>query len=506
MYLSPLRNIKLKLKNTETLLFRTINFTVSNLVVLVSLVGSPSVFSDTLKEEIIAKVSVAYDAKVLTSLKSITLVDYRKNVFSKQSSPLAAPELWRFNEELTIDFENKKKALVSWRVNNTNKDLEKYIVNEETGRIYDILHGKFSDDSWYNFANTGGAIERSSDTLIAKKLLLANSNFTIVNEVQYQGQPHYQVAFVLSGATESNIYINKLSGVINKVSRMHPTLGELSYVFSNHSKVGNITFARDMDFLVGDSPRTISTFRNIELKPDLEKKFSVPQGGTSWGKPFESSHMLYNKLGSNVYHVGKNSSRTLFIDAGEYFISVGGNGAIKENFASLQNYLHIKKPLKFAVLTHHHRRQLNMLKPALELNAKIVTVESNLVAIKSKLGEALDENNFVLINQFKEFLGGNLQVFDIATAHADHNLVVYLEKEKILFAEEHYEMLFKKGNPRAFKNMLTFYNKIRGLGIDVRRLIDGSSPRVLSINEFQNTVSAYTSPHCPQGYRVCQRG
>jgi hypothetical protein len=482
------------------------NLTITRLVFFFIFVNTPNAFAETIKGDVLAKVASAYDEKTLTNLTAITLVDYRKNVFSKQSSPAAGPELWRFNEELTIDFENEKKALVSWRVNSTNKDLEKYIADKNSGRVYDILHGKYNDDDWYNFINLGGAVERSSDTLIAKKLLSKNSTFRLVGEVQYRGQAHYQIAVKVSGQRESQIYINKQSGLITKVSRTHPELGTLNYIFSNHNKVGNTSFARDMDFSVGDTPRTISTYRDIELNPNLSDKLAVPQGFSSWGSPLEVANMYNNKIADKVYHVGKNSSRTMFIDAGKYFISVGGNGAINENFTSLQNQLNTKKPLGFVVLTHHHRRQLNMLAPALKLGAKIITVASNLPAIKGKLDRKLDENNFVLVNKSKELLGGNIQIFDIATAHADQNLIVYLKKEKVIFAEHHYETLYKKGNPRSFNNMLTFANKIEELGLDVSRLLDGSSPRVLSIDEFNNTIDTYISPFCPQGYNVCQGG
>jgi len=75
-----------------------------------------------------------------------------------------------------------------------------------------------------------------------------------------------------------------------------------------------------------------------------------------------------------------------------------------------------------------------------------------------------------------------------------------------MFAEHHYESLYQKGNPRAFKNMLIFADKIEKLGIEVSTFIDGASPRQLSITEFKNTINSYTSPICPKGYNVCQQG
>jgi len=410
MHLSLVKSIRTTLKKQTTKQISPILVTLNHFVLVLILMSPVPVLADPIDEQIIKKLSIAYNVKALKSINAITISDYRKNVFTQQTSPESTPEYWRFNEELTIDFVNKKKALLSWRVNNTNKDLEKFIVDENSGRVYDILHGKYSDSIRYNYTNTGGAIERSSDTLIAKKLLSTNGSFKFIDEVQYQGQPHYHVTFAISGRTESHIFINKLSGVINKVSRIHPTLGILTYAFSNHSTVNNITYARDMNFSVGKTPRTISMYRNIELRPSLSDKFVVPERMSSWGVPILVANMTVNKFGENAYHVGKNTSRSLFIDAGEYFISAGGNAALKENFIQLQRHLNTTKPLKFAVLTHHHRRQLNMIEPALSLNAKIITVKSNLSAIQGKLNKELDENDIVLVDQSITLLEGNVEL------------------------------------------------------------------------------------------------
>lgn len=462
--------------------------------------------AQTSNDDIIAKLASGYGGNELTSINAITIYDYRKVIFLQQSAPSDIPQFWRFNEELTIDFQNKRKALISWRVNHTNKDLEKYIVDENSSRIYDILHKKYTDDDWYNFANTGESFQRTSDTLIAKTIMSSKDKLKLIDEVQYRGSPHFIVEFPVSGQSNSQVYINQNSGLITKVTRKHPSAGELTYVFSNHTKVGNIAFARELNFFVADNPRTVSTYRHIDTTPNLVERFAKPKAFVSWGEALYSKDMVHNQLASGVYHVGKGYSRALFIDAGEYFISIGGDAQIANNFESLQQQLSTSKPLKFSVLTHHHSRQLGMVEPALGLGAKVVTVKNNLSAISNKLNRQINDENVVLVNNSISFMNENITIFDIATAHADQNLIAFLNKEKILYAEDHYEILYKTGNPRVFENMVTFASKIQSLGIDAQTLVNGSSSRVLSIKEFKDTINAYAEPTCPKGYRVCKNG
>lgn len=484
-----------------------LNVLIISLLFTLLLVVAPNTQAKSINiDEVTSKVASAYGGEKLTSLPAITIHHYRKNLFTDQSAPAQTPEFWRFNEELTIDFINKRKSLVSWRVNKTNKDLEKFLVADNSARIYDITNKKYHDDNWYNYTNTGSTIERSSDTLIARKILTAPQAVSSITQVQYQGEAHYQIELPLSGKTPSRIYINQASGLINKVARTHPSAGELTTVFSNHSTVDSIAFARDMSFFIGETPRVVSTYRMVDIQPNLAAAFAKPANFSAWGEALVSENVTVRQLANSVFHVGKGHSHTLFIDAGEFFIASGGDGKLASNFEYLQQHLKTTKPLKYAVLSHHHSRQLNMLEPALNLGAKIITVASNLTAIENKLNKGINNDSIILVDKSYHLLDGTITIHDIATAHADHNLVTYLANEKILYAEHHYEVLYQQGNPRGFKNMVIFANKLKALNIDANTLVNGASARILSGKEFTDTVNSYIKPTCPKTYSVCQQG
>ena len=87
------------------------------------ILGSYSSASELTKErEIIKKVVNAYGGERLSSLLYLTLIDYNKGPWPGESESPEIPEIWRINEELTIDFENKRKSLLSYRVPRTTID------------------------------------------------------------------------------------------------------------------------------------------------------------------------------------------------------------------------------------------------------------------------------------------------------------------------------------------------------------------------------------------------
>ena len=119
---------------------------------------------------VINKVIQAYGGSHLLDASSIEIHDYQKTIFVGESERPEQPEIWQINEKLIIDFKQQRKNLHSWRVSRTGKDLEEMIYDGNEGRVYDILHGKYSVESWVNYKDLGDAIEIKSTPMIARYL------------------------------------------------------------------------------------------------------------------------------------------------------------------------------------------------------------------------------------------------------------------------------------------------------------------------------------------------
>ena len=457
------------------------------------------------EEAIITKVIQVYGGEKLTSAKSITVVNYNKGPWPGQSENPGLQEIWRINEELTIDFVGKRKSMLSWRVSRSGKDLDRFVFDGQKGRIYDILNHKYSDEDWLSYDSLGRTVARSSDTLIARALADNKDSTNYLGEAVYRGTLHQKLRIKMATGPEYTLYIHKAKGLISKMVRQHPSAGELAYVFSNHGQSDGVVFARDMDFFVGGKPRKLSVERNISINPPLENLFDQPPGYTNWGEVFDSSEMSVRKLAKNVYHAGKGRSFTLFVDAGDYLIASGGERDLKETYQAVKAQTG-DKPLKYMILTHHHTEHLGTLHDALALGANIVTVAQHLPPIRNRLSKAISNESFTLVEGKASFGDGAVQIHDIATAHSEHYLLVYLPKQKLVFGEDLFETQLKTGMPRVHQDMVTFRQALDALDIEVERFSDGHSLRQLTMAELRAATDAFREVTCPRGYHICAAG
>jgi glyoxylase-like metal-dependent hydrolase (beta-lactamase superfamily II) len=460
----------------------------------------------SLEKKLIAKVIQAYGGDKLLLANSMTITDHNKSIAAGQGENPITPGIFRINEVLTIDFNKKRKSMLSWRVSRTSTDLEKFIFDGKEGRIYDILNKKYAKEDWLTYRSTGSGIVMRSDTMIAR-LLSDNAETAHYNgDISYLGALHHKLKVKINSITEYTLFIDKNSGLISKMAREHPSAGEIAYAFSNHRKTNGVAYANELNFTVGGDVRLMSVKRDISMNPMLAEAFTRPADHSNWGEVIESSTLKIHKISSKVYHVGKGRSFSLFVDAGDYFIASGGHQGLKEKLQAMQALVGADKPLKYMISTHHHNEHLPSIKEAAELGAKIVTVSEHLSSMKEALSHDTNEDDFVFVDGKASFGHGAVEVYDIATMHADHYLMVYVPAAKLVFAEDHFETQLKTAMPRVHKDMVVFSKAMAALAIDVEVLIDGHSPRQLSLTEFNAATDSYQSIVCPPSYAICEKG
>lgn len=461
--------------------------------------------SDT-NASIINKLVVAYGGPALLNADSIKVVDYNKGPWPGEGETPDVPELWRINEELTIDYKNQRKSLLSYRVPRTTLDLEKWVQQGDSTVMYDILHKKYSVENWANFERLGASLERSSDTLQAKRLA------GLVSEVQYSGDEYYrgrlQQKLMLKHASGERYtyFVDKASGLIHKILRQHPSAGEMLYVFSNHQTTGELAFARDMNFFVNGQLRLSSVHRDLELNPDLTTAFSGFNDFTPWGETIENPGLTAKKLTDNVYQAGSGRALTVFIEQADYYIAMGAAEAIEENFAAIKQVSNHDKPLKYFVVTHHHNANVRGLDNALALGATLVVAESHQETILKHVSDVLVAEKLLIVSPRDSFTLDEVTLFDIATAHSQHYLLVYLPAAKMVLAEDHYVTELKKAKPRIYHDMVRFARALDELELDVATLVDIRGWRQFTMEEFREWTSDFTPKHCPEGYSISANG
>ena len=290
------------------------------------------------------------------------------------------------------------------------------------------------------------------------------------------------------------------------MERSHPRAGTLSYIFSNHIHAGGTVYAQDMNFFVGAQPRQVSLDRKVTLNPSLKGVFDVPADYTPWGEVLDTSDWKIQEVAKNTYLVGKGRSYTVFVDTGDAYIASGGQRGFKDALRKLHEYTGEEKPVRSFVLTHHHSEHLAVLPEVAELGATIFTASEHLPAVQDRLGTQFMDEQIQKVNTYASLADGHVEVYDVPTAHSEHNLVVYLPQAKLIFAEDHYETQLKTALPRVHKDMVNFKKAVERLGLNATAFLDGHSPRILTDDELNAAIALYGGGLCPEGFSICANG
>ena len=457
-------------------------------------------------QTIVDKVIAAYGGDALLQADSIKVIDYNKGPWPGEGETPAIPELWRINEELTIDFAQQRKSLLSYRVPRTTIDLEKWIQQNGQTIVYDILHEKYSEQNWANFTRLGASLERSSDTLHARRLVSLKGQLDYAGDDYFRGRLQQKLTYVTDSGERYTYFIDNANGLIHKLLRHHPRAGELLYVFSNHSTDSKIAFARDMNFFVNGELRLTSVHRAIELEPDLETAFQGFDDFTHWGDTIDASELTVKEISDGVYQAGTGRSLTVFIEQADHYIAMGAADALAENFAAVKKLSQQEKPLNYFVVTHHHNANVRGLDNALALGASLVVAEQHSDSILSHITVDEVDNKIISVPPRAAFTLGNLKLFDIATAHSRHYLLAYLPAAKMVLAEDHYVTDLTTAKPRIYHDMVRFADVLAELDLAVETLVDIRGWRQFSMEDFTQWTRDFTPKTCPPGYTICVNG
>ncbi|WP_141096154.1 hypothetical protein [Lacimicrobium sp. SS2-24] len=458
-----------------------------------------------IESQIINKVIAAYGGDALINAAALKITDYNKGPWPGESEIPGVPEIWRINEELTIDYSTKRKSLLSYRVPRTTIDLEKWIHDGTTTIMYDILHNKYSVENWADFHRLGASVERSSDTLQARRLHYDVKEADYLGDEYYRGIPHQKLAVTLKSGAQFTYFVDKETGVIRKIRREHPNI-DLLYIFANHQKVDDLLFAADLNFFVDGNLRLTSVKRALETNPDLELAFEGFKDYTPWGETIDRSMLRAEKLADGVYQAGKGRSMTVFIEQSGHFTAVGSADALSENFAAIAAFTDINKPINEFIVTHHHNANLRGLEQALELGAKLVVAASHKPSIMASLSGNWSDDDVIEITDRHAYSLGNIELYDIATAHAQHYLLVYLPAARMVIAEDHYVTDLKTAKPRVYHDMVRFARALDALALDVQSLIDIRGWRKFSLDEFKAWTQSFEIKGCPKNMHICANG
>ncbi|CAM4045702.1 MBL fold metallo-hydrolase [Pseudoalteromonas byunsanensis] len=452
----------------------------------------------------------AYGGAKLIQLKSITLHDEQLHFSQWQSGHALQGEMVSYLSEqrleLAIDFASQRKVfkrattrLVGGHGSDSPTVMHRLYVD---GKGYGVDHAleQYNPTKRMNFENVDLGQSQWLDTLIVKNLFdhKAPSKWTDVAYIQ--GQAH-DVLTVHSGTKqEYTVYINQSTGYLTRLLKAQR--GQLVSVdFLNHKQSDGVTWAQRIFAGTEHGPLFHSNARRVTFNSVHNAQFDLPANYTlrPSDTPMDVSKQTLRELASGVYYVGKGWSYTLFIDVGDYFISAGAwqmdehSQDWQNNVALLRATTKSNKPIKQHIVTHHHTDHLMGLQDVLTHGASLVVHPNDIAAVQTHLKAQLSEEQLIKVSNQGKLAGGKVQLFDVPNSHANHNLVVYLPQQKILFSEDIFGSSLQVGfdSPSRWPDVDTYHrlavlmDKVDALGIEVEQFVSSHHARVLFATEIK---------------------
>lgn len=464
---------------------------------------STGVHAGEKEDKLIEQVVAAYGGDALTKAKSLRINDRYKILAVGQSASPDLMDIGFNNVSLTIDFENGRKSLRNWNKNRGGAFLNQAIFDGEKGHNINELAHTHAENANLSFATLGGGIVRTTDAALVRHMVDTADTAVAGDDAMYRGKAHKTITVKMEGSPDLTLFADAETGLISKMTRQNPQLGELSYIFSEYRSSDGVTYASDMNFLIAGQPNIVTTKRTIDVNPMVEENFKLPTGYSEQGATMDTSEMSVKKLADGIYYAGQNNGFSLFVDAGDHFVASGGYAALPARLDAVKAFAKVDKPLKQQIVTHHHTDHLGGMNEAAELGADFITVASNVAPVKAQIQSDIADARFTLVDGKASFAGGKVEVYDISTAHADHYMLVYVPSLKLVFSADHFSTALEEGLPAANNNMVTFRAAIERLDLDVDTFLGAHGPRPLTMADLRTATENYREASCPVGADIC---
>lgn len=453
------------------------------------------------KQQLVERIIAAYGGDALLALPRLAFEDRTRRLQFGQSVRPDEIDLTPFRASIVIDFENNRKSWRSaaWLGN------ERYTQNQffDGSRGVRLNHTArtFAEDASLSFARADRSLSYTLDTVLVRLLHDAAGDARYAGEVSLDGVLHHTLVFQAEGHPEMTLFINEESAVISKMTRPHWMEGQVhSYRFSRHERQDGILYAADTYVLSRGQPRTITVSREVTFNPSMDGLFDIPAVYEEEGAGIDFSEMTAQAIGEGVYIVGQNWGFSLFVDEGDHFTAAGGYAGFTDRYKAVTSLVGESKPVKYFIVSHHHLDHMGGMQEISELGATFVVHQNHLASLQARLNQPVAESDVVLINGEPAAVGARVQVIDVPSGHASHNLSTYVHDDGSFFSADMFFSRQQQGGVRATAALAETLQRLR---IAPRQFVAAHSSRPLLMNDLTTAIGEDRPDRCPESWAIC---
>ncbi len=371
---------------------------------------------------------------------------------------------------------------------------------------YAINYGNGTFSQLPSLAAAMSGVTRTVDPLIARELAQQSETAQYLGEAYSNGRPHEAISYTQpDGNTVLTLKIDADTGLISEMAR-DISVGKFFYRFYDQRPTGGIIFAHRLDLYVNKDLLTTVTEREFIVNPRFSgNTFGLDRGiREDTAERIDVSELTYRRISDSIGHVGQGGAFSVFVDAGDYLIGVGGYPGLKDRLAKFREETGNKKILRYQVVSHHHTDHLGGMADAYEIGTVFVVHPAALDNLKEAIGDDLPDDRLMIVEDRATLGGGAVEVYDITTSHAEHLLLTYATEAKAIFMADHFGSPYVEYVPPAGSNGVRLHQAIKDLELDVDILLAAHQPGARSWAQFEVAVAAYDPSPCKFNRPICQ--
>ena len=500
---------------------------IRHFVVLNLVFCSTIAFAGEKEDAVIDRALNAYGGDKLQQLKNLTYSDHISHFFDMQSGHALqgamTTHLNNYQIELSIDLVNQRKVFkraTTRLVGNHGKNnltTTHRIFSDNQGYAVDDCTQQYQLVKGIQYDNADAGYAQMLEPLIIRELAQTRENSRWLDTAYIQGKAHDVLRVNTGTKNEYTLYIARDTGYLSRM--LKERAGAIrSYDFLQQQKQQGITWAKQLLVSTVDKPLYHSQSRDLSFNQVNEQAFRLPltyQVDENTPVPVDVSKMTIRELAKNVYFIGQDWGYSLFVDVGDYYVSAGAwhfednSDAWQQALKLLQQTTKTKKNVKQHIVSHHHTDHMSSLHDVIKHGANLVLQATDIDSVNNHLDKALPDDKYTTVVDKQFIAESKIQLIDVPTSHASHNLVMYLPEQKLIFSEDIFGSSYQGGfdtlnrwpNLDTYQRLAALTDKIQAMGLEVNHYVSSHHARVLSQADIDKAMTLT----CPTSNELRER-
>lgn len=261
--------------------------------------------------------------------------------------------------------------------------------------------------------------------------------------------------------------------------------------YDNYERIDGLLFNRVARVHHGGTLTRQVHFRALETDAPPGGSFLLPPNLEEYVVDSDPAAREFGarRLADGVWFIGEGVHYQLFVEFEDFIVALGSVGRVERRLEELARHIP-GKPLRYAVVSHHHSDHLEGVRALAEAGAVLLTAPAHEEIVRGELaGLSATIETVPDVRVFSD-PHQELRIVQIGpNTHAEEMLAGYLPDRHLLFTAD----LFVQPPERPIRARIPPVRDlaiaIEAFGLDVDALLDPHSPRINSMSDLERALS-----------------